>query len=109
LAHALLVGVFLTKKSNRLKIVPAFLFFLIFAFFSQRSYACAVCGFGESSRLSFLVATLILTLVPLITIGGIFYFVYRSATSQQAEVLARSGPALDSSALFSGVDESSGK
>ncbi len=45
------------------------------------SFACAVCGFGDSSRSAFLSATAILTIVPLVAIGGIFYFVYKRATA----------------------------
>ncbi|MEZ4742408.1 MAG: hypothetical protein R3B45_08180 [Bdellovibrionota bacterium] len=53
--------------------------FLISTFISSKAYACAVCGFGEDSRYAFISTTALLTFVPLIMIGSIFYWVYRRA------------------------------
>ena len=80
-----------------------------FMLFSQRSYACAVCGFGESSRLSFLAATAILTLVPLIVIGGIFYFVYKNATAGSTPLVGGTSAGHSSNSLLSPPDEPANK
>ena len=73
----------LRGRSNLWALISAG-FLVMTALISDRGYACAVCGFGESSRMSFFVATLILTFVPLLAIGGIFYFVYKRAGEDSA-------------------------
>jgi len=51
-------------------------FFLI----TDIAQACSVCGFGEDgSRWAFIFTTGLMTLVPLLMLGGGIYFVYKKS------------------------------
>ena len=41
------------------------------------SWACTVCGIGERSRIAYLGTTALLSLVPLVFVGGLCYYLFR--------------------------------
>ena len=55
---------------------------LTWAIFPATALACAVCGGGgrEESKLAFVLTTALLSAVPLASIAGLVYFLYRKAT-----------------------------
>ncbi len=63
----------------------------------QLAAACAVCGFGrEENRVAFLVTTVFLSLVPVLSIGAVVFWIWRQArahsdsvSSLQANSIAR--------------------
>ena len=49
---------------------------------SQSALACSVCGFGkEGARSAFLFTTALLSVVPLLFIGGLCYYLFRKSQS----------------------------
>lgn len=51
------------------------------------SLACAVCGFGrEENRMAFLLTTVVLSVLPLMSIGGVVFWIWRQARLQAQEI-----------------------
>lgn len=52
---------------------------------SNSAYACAVCGAGNTDKIQkvLLFSTGILSLAPLIVIGGICFYIYRRSLSEK--------------------------
>lgn len=55
-------------------------------FCARQALSCTVCGFGQGeSQDAFILTTAFMTLVPLIMIGSVVFFIYRRAKRIQRE------------------------
>lgn len=59
------------------------------------AFACAVCGTNveDKSTDAFFQGTILLSLVPLVVIGGITFYIYRRSKAAEAEALPPPGAA----------------
>jgi len=57
-------------------VIKNWLLFTI-AIFNENACACAVCGTAtEESKRAFIISTAILSIIPLLMIGGVLYYLY---------------------------------
>lgn len=61
-----------------LSIFTRLLLAMLLALVPRAALGCAVCGFGAGdSQLAYLITTGIMTFVPLLFMGGVFYYLHR--------------------------------
>lgn len=59
-------------------------FFLLLLIHIKQGFACAVCGTAlEASRKAFIYSTALLSLAPLIMLGGLFFYFYRKYRNRE--------------------------
>ncbi len=83
---------------TRLRLALAWLAAFLLAGAPRAAEACSVCmsGRDDETRAAFLGTTVLLSILPLLLIGGIAWWVWRLARRQAAEAEAREpGPAVE--------------
>jgi hypothetical protein len=84
------------------------LLFLLLMTEGKAAFACAVCGTAiEASRKAFIFSTAILSLAPLIMIGGLIYYVFRA--NRRKQDISQSLPPSPSDKLLKTEDEAESK
>lgn len=81
------------KASTSLKIAVGGGLILVVSLATTSAFACATCGFGQdASTAAFQSTTWILTAVPLVTVGGIIYWIRKKHQKLASQPLIEDAP-----------------